>query len=116
MKRLEAILSRDSLKTVTGLLMEHGCGEISLFKVDGAKPSELADPSPSEHAIDYPWIRLEAVVGDAEALPTMHAILDTSHRQPGGGDNRSVEETESVSSIAIWNVEPGRSGAMAHRV
>jgi hypothetical protein len=115
MKRLEAILSRDSLETVTGLLIEHGCGEISLFKVDGAKPSELADPSPSAHATDYPWIRLEAVVGDAEALPTMHAILDASHR-PAGRDDGLIDETESVSSIAIWNVEPARSGPVAHRV
>ncbi len=114
MKRLEAILSRDSLKTVTGLLMEHGCEEISLFKVDGAKPSELADPSPPQHPTDYPWIRLEAVVGDAEALPTMHAILHAS--RPSSSGDESFDETESVSSIAIWNVEPTRPGAIAYHV
>jgi hypothetical protein len=114
MKRLEAILSRDSLNTVTGVLLAHGCGEISLFKLDRVNSSELAYPEPSAYAAaESLWIRLEAVVVDAEALPTLHAILDISHRQTTGG---TIEETERVSSIAIWNVQSARSEAMAHRV
>jgi len=106
MKRLEAILSRDSLDTVTGVLMAHGCGEILLFKLDGAKSSELANPDRSACAdADSPWIGLEAVVVDTEALPTLHAILGASHRR---GDGAPADYTEHVSSIAIWNVEPPR--------
>jgi hypothetical protein len=111
MKRLEAILSRDSLNTVTGVLMAHGCGEILLFRLDGTKGSELASPDPSVYANgDSSWIGLEAVVVDAEALPALHAILGASHGQCHGSP---VDDTEQVSSIAIWNVEPGRQAAVS---
>ena len=111
MKRLEAILSRDSLAMVTGLLMEHGCGEISLFKVDG-KDSQLTAPcTPGEDA-EFPWVRLEAVVGDAEAVPTVQAILHASH----GTDHGDSEETERINSIAIWKLESRPPRSEMHRV
>jgi hypothetical protein len=106
MKRLEAILSRDYLESVTGLLMHHGCGEISLFRIEGAKGSELANPNPSGGSTDIPWIRLEAVVDDAEAMATMHEILDV-HGHEGGED--APGHTERVSSIALWNVKSSGS-------
>ena len=111
MKRLEAILSRGSLDAVTGVLIEHGCGEFSLFNMDGANASELANPCPSGPPADFPWIRLEAVVGDAEALPTVQAILDASHRHSGID---GTDQTEPVSSIAIWKVESSRPRPSLH--
>jgi hypothetical protein len=109
MKKLEAILSRDYLESVTGLLMHHGCGEISLFRIEGTKASELANPNPSGNPTEIPWIRLEAVVDDAEAMATMHEILDI-HGHEGGGD--APGHTERVSSIALWNVKS--SGSSVH--
>ncbi len=107
MKRLEAIVSRDYLESVTDLLMHHGCGEISLFRIEGAKGSELANPNPSGGPTDIPWIRIEALVVDAEAVATMHAILNIRNHA-GVRDARG--QTERVSSIALWNVKSGGSG------
>jgi hypothetical protein len=108
MKRLEAILSRNSLELVTGLLMEHGCEKISLFKSCGGPGLELADPTPSAHRTNLSWVRIEAMVGDAEALPTVQAILHASHGQTHS-DHGLEAQTEPVSSIAVWNVEAKRS-------
>jgi hypothetical protein len=110
MKRLEAILSRDSLEVVTGLLMDHGCEKISLFKSCGAPGSELADPTPSAHGTALPWVRIEAMVGDAEALPTVQAILHASHGRMRR-DEGLEDQTEPVTSIAVWNVESKRAAS-----
>jgi len=104
MKRVEAILTPYKLDAVADLLIERGCQDIVVSEVKG---SEIRDRRTSryrsvEYVIDLPpKVKLEVVVGDAEAMPTVQAILHASQCGSTTDESVSIGPLEQVVSIGI---------------
>jgi len=104
MKRVEAILTPYKLDAVTQLLIERGCQDIVVSEVKG---SEIRDGRmPRYRGVDYvtdlpPKVKLEAVVGDTEAMPTVQAILRVSRSSSSTDETISIGPLEQVVSIGI---------------
>jgi len=116
MKIVEAILTPYKLDAITELLIERGCQDIVVSLV---KCSEIRDPRMSRYRdVEYvtdlpPKVKLEVVVGDAEAMPTVQAILHCSGSESGADESVSIGPLEQVVSIGISKPD---STPIAHRV
>ena len=116
MKIVEAILTPYKLDAVTQLLIERGCQDIVVSEVKG---SEIRDTRmPRYRNVNYvtdlpPRVKLEAVVGDAEAMPTVQAILRVSRSSSSTDETISIGPLEQVVSIGKskpdWLSNPGAS-------
>ena len=113
MKIVEAILTPYKLDAVAQLLVERGCQDIVVSEVKG---SETRDGRmPRYRGVDYVTdlprkVKLEAVVEDAEAMPTVRAILHVSRSGSSTDETISVGPLEQVVSIGIskpdWRSTP----------
>ena len=78
MKKVEAIFIASKLDTVRELLSGR-CGlEIAMSRVN-----QPHDRGQAVLLVELPVVRLEAVVSDVQAIPTIQAILRTSRNVPG---------------------------------
>jgi nitrogen regulatory protein PII len=78
MKKVEAIFIASKLDTVRELLRGR-CGlEIAMSRVN-----QPHDRGQAVLLVELPVVRLEAVVSDVQAMPTIQAILRTSRNVPG---------------------------------
>lgn len=107
MKKVEAILTPYKLDAVKEMLMQHGCQQIVVSEVDSSQSpnGHLLSYQDAAYTPDLPRIRLEAVVRDAEAMPTVHEILRVSSDRSGMDEKVSVGLLEQVVSIGISTLD-----------
>jgi len=103
MKKVEAILTPYKLDAVKEMLMQHGCQQIVVSEVNSSQSpnGHLLLYQDAEFTPDLPRVRLEAVVRDAEAMPTVHEILRVSNGRSGADEQVSAGLLEQVVSIGI---------------
>jgi nitrogen regulatory protein PII len=78
MKKVEAIFIASKLDTVSELLSER-CGlDIAMSRVD-----QPQDRGQAVLLADLPRVRLETIVSDVQAMPTVQTILRASRNVPG---------------------------------
>jgi hypothetical protein len=78
MKKVEAIFITSKLDTVRELLSQR-CG----LDIAMSRASEPHDRGQAMLLADLPLVRLEAVVSNVQAMPTVLAILRASRNAPG---------------------------------
>ena len=89
MKRIEAFIRPAKLADVRAVLAELGLHRFTLSGVDGFGSEHIRTQfyRGVTYTVDcLPMAKLEVVVGDDQALPLAHAIMDTA--QTEGGDER----------------------------
>ena len=97
MKKLEAILSSPCLDQIKEVLFRRGCQEIVVSDVRHPCSRQMNYRGLS-YLADAPRVKIEVIVSDADAMPTVDAIL----QNVAGGDQDervSIAHVEKVISI-----------------
>src|SRR5215831_4026828 len=97
MKKVEAILSSHCLDQIKEELFNRGCHEIVVSDVRHPCSRQMNYRGLS-YLADAPRVKIEVIVADADAMPTVDAILQNA--AGGAQDERvSISPLESVISI-----------------
>jgi nitrogen regulatory protein PII len=97
MKKVEAILSSHCLDQVKEALLNRGCQEIVVSDVRHPCSQPMNHRGLS-YLADAPRVKIEVIVSDADAMPTVDAILQNV--TGGAQDQRvSIAHVEQVLSI-----------------
>jgi nitrogen regulatory protein PII len=94
MKKVEAILGSHSLDQVKEVLLRRGCQEVVVSDV--RRPcSQQMNRRGLSYLADAPRVKIEVIVSDADAMPTVDAILQNV--AGGAQDERvSIAHVEQV--------------------
>jgi nitrogen regulatory protein PII len=97
MKKVEAILSSHCLDQVKEVLLDRGCQEIVVSDVRHPCSRQMNHRGLS-YLADAPRVKIEVIVSDADAMPTVDAILQNV--AGGAQDERvSIAHVEQVTLI-----------------
>ena len=97
MKKVEAILSCHCLDQIKEVLFDRGCHEIVVSDVRHPCSRQINYRGLS-YLADAPRVKIEVIVSDADAMPTVDAILENVAGGPQ--DQRvSISHVEKVISI-----------------
>ena len=97
MKKVEAILSCHCLDQIKEVLFDRGCHEIVVSDVRHPCSRQMNYRGLS-YLADAPRVKIEVIVSDADAMPTVDAILENVAGGPQ--DQRvSISHVEKVISI-----------------
>ncbi|GEM_PF-4586665 len=110
MKKIEAILTPYRWDAVREVLLQRGCQEVIVSDVsieNGLSRSFRGLPYTGATHL----VKVEAIVVDAEAMPTAEAILHEGPESAARDERVMVQAVEDVISIGIWKVNPrGQAG------
>jgi nitrogen regulatory protein PII len=117
MKKVEAIIAPFALDTLKRLLVRRGCEEIAVSEVRGSYSGIgcALRYRGNEYLRDSASIKIETVVEDEEAMPTVEAILHASSESSNAGHQITVCPLEQVISVGISKVELYEPGYHEHR-
>jgi nitrogen regulatory protein PII len=112
MKKVEAILSSHCLDQVKEVLFHRGCREIVVSDVRHPCSRQMNYRGLS-YLADSPRVKIEIIVPDADAMPTVDVILQNA--SGGAQDQRvSIAHVENVMSIgeSVRLTDPPQSREM----